>query len=42
MNKVREREPQMDAKRVKLVALIEHLDAGIGKGHSGTQRFKSV
>ncbi len=31
VTRVREREPQMDAKRVKLVALIEHLDAGIGR-----------
>lgn len=29
--KVREREPNMDATRAKLVALIEHLDSGIGK-----------
>ena len=29
--KVRLREPQMDEKRAKLVALIEHMDAGIGR-----------
>ena len=29
--KVKQREPQMTEKRAKLVALIEHLDAGIGK-----------
>ena len=29
--RVREREPQMNEKRAKLVALIEHLDSGIGK-----------
>ena len=31
IDRVAEREPQMDAKRVKLVALIEHMDAGIGR-----------
>ena len=29
--KVKQREPQMTGKRAKLVALIEHLDAGIGQ-----------
>ena len=29
--KVKQREPQMSEKRAKLVALIEHLDCGIGK-----------
>ncbi|RBP43827.1 arylsulfatase A-like enzyme [Roseimicrobium gellanilyticum] len=31
LEKVRAREPGMDEKRMKLVALIEHLDAGIGR-----------
>tara|TARA_R110002049_G_scaffold285698_1_gene466789 strand:+ start:222280 stop:223632 length:1353 start_codon:yes stop_codon:yes gene_type:complete len=31
LKRVVEREPGMDSKRAKLVALIEHLDAGIGK-----------
>jgi arylsulfatase A-like enzyme len=31
LEKVRQREPGMTEKRAKLVALIEHLDAGIGK-----------
>lgn len=31
VERVKAREPHMDPKRVKLVALIEHLDAGIGK-----------
>jgi arylsulfatase A-like enzyme len=31
LEKVRQREPDMDPKRAKLVALIEHLDAGIGR-----------
>jgi arylsulfatase A-like enzyme len=30
LEKVKQREPTMDSKRQKLVALIEHLDAGIG------------
>ncbi len=29
--KVKEREPGMDEKRAKLVALVEHMDAGIGR-----------
>lgn len=29
--KVKQREPQMNEQRVKLVALIEHLDSGVGK-----------
>ncbi len=29
--RVRQREPKIDAKRAQLVALIEHLDAGVGK-----------
>jgi arylsulfatase A-like enzyme len=31
LDKVKQREPQMDPKRAKLVALIEHLDSGIAK-----------
>ena len=31
LEKVRRREPQMPERRAKLVALIEHLDAGIGR-----------
>ncbi len=31
LEKVRQREPGMSEKRVKLVALIEHLDSGIGR-----------
>jgi arylsulfatase A-like enzyme len=31
LDKVRRREPQMDAGRAKLAALIEHMDSGIGK-----------
>ena len=31
LEKVKQREPGISAKRAKLVALIEHLDAGIGK-----------
>lgn len=31
LEKVRQREPDLDPKRAKLVALIEHLDAGIGQ-----------
>ncbi|HEY3321566.1 MAG TPA: sulfatase-like hydrolase/transferase [Planctomycetota bacterium] len=31
LEKVKRREPKMDEKRAKLVALIEHLDSGIGK-----------
>ncbi len=31
LEKVKQREPQMDEKRIKLVALIEHFDAGIGR-----------
>lgn len=31
LDKVKQREPSIDEKRVKLVALIEHLDDGIGK-----------
>lgn len=31
LEKVKRREPQMPASRAKLVALIEHLDAGIGR-----------
>jgi len=31
LNKVRQREPGATEKRVKLVALIEHMDAGIGR-----------
>ena len=31
VERVREREPRMDGRRAKLVALIEHLDAGIGE-----------
>ncbi len=31
LEKVKQREPQMDAKRMKLVALIEHFDAGVGR-----------
>ena len=31
LEKVKQREPNMDPKRAKLVALIEHLDAGIGR-----------
>jgi arylsulfatase A-like enzyme len=31
LEKVRQREPQLSEKRAKLVALIEHLDAGIGR-----------
>ncbi len=31
LNKVRQREPDISDKRAKLVALIEHLDSGIGK-----------
>jgi arylsulfatase A-like enzyme len=31
LEKVKQREPGMPAKRARLVALIEHLDAGIGK-----------
>jgi len=30
-NKVKEREPDISAKRAKLVALIEHLDSGVGR-----------
>ncbi len=31
LEKVRQREPGMDEKRAKLVALIEHMDAGVGR-----------
>lgn len=31
LDKVKQREPGLDEKRAKLVALIEHLDSGIGK-----------
>lgn len=31
LEKVMQREPQLDAKRAKLVALIEHFDAGVGR-----------
>lgn len=31
LEKVKQREPQMDAKRANLVALIEHLDSGVGR-----------
>lgn len=31
LEKVRQRQPQMDMRRAKLVALIEHMDDGIGK-----------
>jgi arylsulfatase A-like enzyme len=31
LRKVRERQPEMDERRARLVALIEHMDAGIGQ-----------
>jgi arylsulfatase A-like enzyme len=40
LERVKQREPAMDPKRQKLVALIEHLDAGIGRVLDTLDRLK--
>jgi len=40
LERVKQREPAMDPKRQKLVALIEHLDAGIGRVLDALDRLK--
>ena len=40
VERVRSREPQLDEKRAKLVALIEHMDDGIGRVLSALERLE--